>query len=1138
MEYDQVVLDPKHPDRKVFVGATLTPDIKNSIISFLQEHSDCFAWSHEDMVGIDPNIISHKLNVDPTFKPVKQKRRKFAPERNKVINEEVDNLLKTGKIREVKYPDWLANVVVVQKKNGKWRVCIDFTDLNKACPKDPFPLPHIDAMVDATAGHELLTFMDAYSGYNQILMHKDDQEKTAFMTDKGIYCYKVMPFGLENAGSTYQRLVNRMFKDHLGRTMEVYIDDMLVKSERSQDHIQHLKQSFDILREYKMKLNPTKCSFGVRAGKFLGYMVTQRGIEASPEQIKAILEIQSPRTVKEVQKLTGRVAALNRFISRSSDKCHLFYNVLRKNKGFDWTKAHEEALQSLKKYMSNPPLLTKPIEGESLQLYLAVSKNAVSAVLVREGDQHQQPIYYISKSFLDAETRYTSMEKLLLGLVTAAKKLRHYFESHHIIVVTNYPLKIVLRKPELTGRLAKWSIYLSSFDLTYQPRTAIKSQALADFVAEFSPGIEEPSYDEISNVMIHDNEPWTMHVDGASNARGSGLGVVLKSSHGGNMVVYILDQVKALEEEIILRIKQQGLNAKPRILVVSRLIPDAQGTKCNVEMEPILNTMHSHILRVPFRTSKGVLRQWVSRFDIYPYLEQFAQASPDAASKVVEVMEGKPDLILGNYTDGNIVASLMARKLGVTQGTIAHALEKTKYEDSDVNWKKFDKKYHFSCQFTADLISMNAADFIITSTFQEIAGSKQRPGQYESHAAFTMPGLCRVVSGINVFDPKFNIASPGAEQSVYFPFTEKEKRFTSFHPEIEELLFKKEDNDEHRGYLTDRTKPIIFSMARLDTVKNITGLVEWYGKNKRLRSLVNLVVVAGFFDPSKSKDREEMAEIKKMHELIEKYKLKGQIRWIAAQTDRNRNGELYRCIADSRGAFVQPALYEAFGLTVIEAMNCGLPTFVTNQGGPAEIVVDGVSGYHIDPNNGDESTNKIADFFTKCKVEEEYWDRVSRAGLQRIYECYTWEIYAKKALNMGATYGFWKQINKENKQAKQRYIDLLYDLQFKKLANAIEIPDGATSKPQQQVQTAPTKLKQPTASGTKPPPTVVPQAPGKTVEPKETQPPKTVLAKPDKLITREPSLLNSVTTAGKPLIILVSVMIMVYASKSLYRYFK
>lgn len=221
-------------------------------------------------------------------------------------------------------------------------------------------------------------------------------------------------------------------------------------------------------------------------------------------------------------------------------------------------------------------------------------------------------------------------------------------------------------------------------------------------------------------------------------------------------------------------------------------------------------------------------------------------------------------------------------------------------------------------------------------------------------------------------------------------------------------------NKKCRGFIQDRKKPIIFSMARLDTVKNITGLVEWYGKNKRLRDMVNLVVVAGFLDPAKSKDREEISEIKKMHSLIEKYQLRGQFRWIAAQNDRLRNGELYRCIADTKGAFVQvcqmrdlrliysykdivmltdvevlqPALYEAFGLTVIEAMNCGLPTFATNQGGPAEIVVDGVSGFHINPLNGDESSNKIADFFEKCKKDFNYWNKISSAGLQRIYDWY------------------------------------------------------------------------------------------------------------------------------------------------------
>ncbi|KAJ0966792.1 hypothetical protein J5N97_023709 [Dioscorea zingiberensis] len=492
----------------------------------------------------------------------------------------------------------------------------------------------------------------------------------------------------------------------------------------------------------------------------------------------------------------------------------------------------------------------------------------------------------------------------------------------------------------------------------------------------------------------------------------------------GGQVVYILDQVKAFEEELLLRIKQQGLNIKPQILVLTRLIPEAQGTKCNQEREPILNTNHSFILRVPFKTTEDrVLKQW--------------RYAKDAAAKIIDHMEGIPDLIIGNYTDGNLVASLMASKLGVTQATIAHALEKTKYEDSDIKWKELDPKYHFSCQFTADILAMNTTDFIITSTYQEIAGSKDRVGQYESHYAFSLPGLCRFVTGINVFNPKFNIASPGADQSIYFPYTQTQKRLTSFHPEIEELLYSKEDNDQHLGYLADRNKPIIFSMARLDTVKNITGLVEWYGKNQRLRELVNLVVVAGFFDPSKSKDREEISEIKKMHSLIGKYQMKGQIRWIAAQTDRVRNGELYRCIADSKGAFVQPALYEAFGLTVIEAMNCGLPTFATNQGGPAEIIVDGVSGFHINPNNGDESSNKIVDFFEKCMADSSYWNKMSTAALQRIYECYTWKIYANKVLNMGSTYTFWRQLNKEQKHAKERYLQMLYNLQFRNLARMV-----------------------------------------------------------------------------------------------------
>ena len=215
------------------------------------------------MPGIDRRVIEHSLNIYATKKPIQQKRRVFASEQNKAIMEEVEKLLTAGFIREVYYPKWLVNVVMVKKSNGKWRMCVDFIDLNNACPKDSFPLPRIDQLVDSTIGHKLLTFMDAFLGYNQILMKEEDQEKTAFVTSQGLYFYKVMPFGLKNVGTNYQRLVNQMFTKQIGRNMEVYVDDMLVKSREAKTHLADLQEAFDTLKRYKMKLNPTKCLFGV-----------------------------------------------------------------------------------------------------------------------------------------------------------------------------------------------------------------------------------------------------------------------------------------------------------------------------------------------------------------------------------------------------------------------------------------------------------------------------------------------------------------------------------------------------------------------------------------------------------------------------------------------------------------------------------------------------------------------------------------------------------------------------------------------------------------------------------------------------------------------------------------------------------
>ena len=236
---------------------------------------------------------------------------------------------------------------MVKNSNGKWRMCVNFTDLNKACPKDSYPLARIDTLVDSTARHKLLSFTDAFSGCNHIKMHEEDQEKTSFVTSQGLFCYKVMSFGLKNAGATYQRLMNKIFAHQIGRNVQVYVDDMLVKSLRENDYLNDLQETFDTLRSYNMKLNPSKCVFGVIAGKFLGFMVSQKGIEVNPEKVRAILELEPPRRVKAVQSLNGKVAALNRFVSKATDKCLPFFCVLRKS--FEWMDECQKAFEDLKK---------------------------------------------------------------------------------------------------------------------------------------------------------------------------------------------------------------------------------------------------------------------------------------------------------------------------------------------------------------------------------------------------------------------------------------------------------------------------------------------------------------------------------------------------------------------------------------------------------------------------------------------------------------------------------------------------------------------------------------------------------------------------------------------------------------------
>nr|GEZ20759.1 reverse transcriptase domain-containing protein [Tanacetum cinerariifolium] len=441
-----------------------------------------------------------RRNVNPSLDPVCQKRRTFSTEKSGVVANQVFELAKAGIVRPVKYPTYISNPVLVKKGDGTWRMCIDFKNLISACPKDYYPLPNIDCKVESVMGFKYKCFLDAYKGYHQIQMAKEDEEKTAFYTDRGTYCYTKMPFGLKNAGATYQRLVDSAFQSQIGRNFKAYVDDIVIKSRDEKMLLADIAKTFDNLKKFNMKLNPKKCSFGVEEGKFLDYVVMSEGVRANPKKTKALADLQHPRTLKEMQSLNGKLASLGRFLAKSSERSLSFLNTLKnitkENKHeYRWTQEAKEAFQQLKKLITELPSLTPPCEKKTLYTYLAVSAEAVSAFNRSKGK-------IIPRSVCKQDTE------------RGRKKLCSYGEVGTFFDPHDLEIEEILRSPSELG----------AYNITFIPRNAVKGQVLADFLSKAPEETKEDLYFRMSEATVEKDEVegWTLFTDGASSPKGSG----------------------------------------------------------------------------------------------------------------------------------------------------------------------------------------------------------------------------------------------------------------------------------------------------------------------------------------------------------------------------------------------------------------------------------------------------------------------------------------------------------------------------------------------------------------------------------------------------------------------------------------
>jgi len=502
-DYEKVEVEP---GRTFLMRKSMSPEERTSYMALLKEYSDVFAWSPDDLQGIPPELGQHHIDLMDGSTPVRQRQYRLNPKYSLMVKEEIDSLLKAGFIYPVCNSEWVSPIVVVPKKVGadgkvKIRVCQDFRKLNAATKKDYFPLPFTDIILDHVAGHENYSFLDGFSGYNQVFIRKGDQLKTTFTTEWGTFAFNRMPFGLCNAPGTFQRLMMDIFKDFLRHFLEVFIDDFAVFSGRT-DHHEFLRKTFQRCRETGLKLHPGKCFLGMESGILLGHVVSRQGLEVDSDKVRAILALVAPKTVREVRGFLGCVGYYRRFIGNYAKMATPLTELLKRETEFVWTNRRQEAFEELKRALTTAPILSPPDWEQEFHVTLDASGWCLGAILWQyQEDRKEGPIYYASRQMNSAERNYTTTEREALAVVYACRKFRHYLLGYRVVFHTDHnSLKYLVNKPDLSGRIARWILLLQEFNYEVVVKSG-RANSNADYLSRqrgpeaLSP-IETPFPDE------------------------------------------------------------------------------------------------------------------------------------------------------------------------------------------------------------------------------------------------------------------------------------------------------------------------------------------------------------------------------------------------------------------------------------------------------------------------------------------------------------------------------------------------------------------------------------------------------------------------------------------------------------------